>query len=114
MNPSITPFTPLTPIDRVAPATPAPKTRATDPVAPASAVSTTLDTIPSSPPSEVLDAIGAASGRYDELAAQNKQVSFQLGGEGERVQVQVQDLQGNVTSQALAPSSVFDILDGTA
>ena len=111
---SITPSTPITPIDRVAPATPPTRTQAADPAAPASGVSTTIDMIPTSPPDEVLNAMGAASARYDELAAQNKHVGFQVSDEGSRVQVQVQDLQGNAISPPLAPSSVFDVLDGTA
>ncbi len=111
---SITPSTPITPIDRVAPPTPPTRTQAADPAAPASGVSTTIDMIPTSPPDEVLSAMGAASSRYDELAAQNQHVGFQLHDDGGRVQVQVSDLQGNVVSAPLAPSSVFNVLEGTA
>jgi hypothetical protein len=40
-------------------------------------------------------------------------VGFNLVADGEgRKTVQIKDLQGNVISPPLAPSSVFDILDG--
>jgi hypothetical protein len=113
MNP-IVPSAALTPIDQVAPATPTTRVQPPTAADPASAVSTTVETIPSSPPADVLDAMGAASNRFDQLAAENKHVGLALADNGGRVQVQVSDLQGNVTSPPLAPSSIFDILDGKA
>jgi len=109
MIPSISASTPATPIDRVNP--PAP-TQATEASAAASPVSASVDAIPSSPPSEVLDAMGAASDRYDALAAENKHVGVQITDDTGGVTVQVTDLEGNVISPPLPPSSVFDILDG--
>jgi hypothetical protein len=113
MNPSISSTTPITPADRVVPTPPVARTQPADAPAATSEVSTMIDAIPSSPPDEVLDAIGAASNRYDELAAKGQHVGFNLVADGEgRMTVQIKDLQGNVISPPLAPSSVFDILDG--
>jgi hypothetical protein len=115
MSFSITPSTGIHSIDRVLPTAPVTRTPAADktaPAAPTSAVSSTVDIIPSSPPDDVLKAMGAASQRYDDLAAQGKHVGFQMTDEGNRVQVQVYDLQGNTISPALAPSHAFDILAG--
>jgi hypothetical protein len=111
MNP-IASTPPINPADRVAPTPPATRTQPADAPAATSEVSTMIDAIPSSPPDEVLNAMGAASARYDQLAASNKHVGFSLVEEGGRVTVQIKDLQGNVISPPLAPSSTFDILDG--
>jgi len=112
MIPSIAAYTPATPIERAAPAAPTQPTQTTDASAPTSGVSTSVDTIPASPPSEVLQAMGAASDRYDSLAAQGKHVGLEVVDGGAGVKVQVTDLQGNVISPPLPPSGVFDILDG--
>jgi len=113
MNPSIASTTPISPIDRVAPAPPVNRPQAADPTADTSEVSTTNDAIPSSPPDEVLDAMGTAANRYNELAAQGQHVGFNIVAEGDgHMVVQIKDLQGNVISPPLAPSSVFDIIDG--
>ncbi len=110
----IAPITGTTPTQPVAPPTPPAGVQGAAAVDPTNAVSTTIDTIPSSPPSEVLDAMGAASNRFDQLAAQGKHVGLQLPADGGRVQVQVTDPEGNATSPLLAPSSVFAILEGQA
>jgi hypothetical protein len=113
MNPSISSTPPVTPIDAVAPTPPAARTQPTDATAAASEVPATIDAIPASPPDSVLDAIGAASHRADELAAVGKHVGFNVVADGDgRMSVQIRDLQGNVISPPLAPSAVFDILDG--
>jgi len=113
MNPSIASTTPITPIDRVVPTPPPTRAQPAQATDATSEVSTMIDAIPSSPPDDVLDAMGAASDRYDDLATQNKHVGFNLVNEGGgRMSVQIKDLQGNVISPPLAPSSVFDILDG--
>ena len=113
MNPSIASATAITPADRVPPTPPAARTQPTGATDATSEVSTMIDAIPSSPPAEVLDAIGAASDRYDQLAAQNQHVGFNIVAEGDgHMTVQIKDLQGNVISPPLAPSKVFDILDG--
>jgi len=112
MIPSIAAYTPATPIEPVTPAPPTKPTQTTDASAPTSGVSTAVDTIPSSPPGEVLEAMGAASDRYDSLAAENKHVGVEVVDGGGGVKVQVTDLQGNVISPPLPPSGVFDILDG--
>ncbi len=110
----IAPITGTTPTPPVAPPTPPASVQAATSVDPTNAVSTTIDTVPSSPPSEVLDAMGAASNRFDQLAAQGKHVGLQLADDGGRVQVQMRDLEGNAVSPPLAPSSVFAILEGQA
>jgi len=113
MNPSIASATPITPVDRLGPTPPAARTQPADATDATSEVSTMIDAIPSSPPDEVLDAIGAASDRYDELAASNQHVGFNIVAEGDgHMTVQIKDLQGNVISPPLPPSKVFDILDG--
>lgn len=100
-------------VDAVSPFSSAP------PVAPAQPSSgvaapieaTTLDTVPSSPPAEVMDAVSAAHGVHDDLAAAGRQVSFHVGDDG-RVTLRIDDLDGNPQSAHLPAGRVFDILDG--
>jgi hypothetical protein len=110
----IAPTTATTPTQPIAPTPPPTGVQPAAAVDPTNAVSTTIDTIPASPPSEVLDAMGAASHRFDQLAAQGKHVGLQLSDDGGRVQVHVSDLEGNAISPPLAPSSIFSILEGQA
>jgi flagellar protein FlaG len=75
----------------------------------ASAIS--FGTVPEQPPAEVLDAIGAAAARHDELAAQGRQLVFALDAEAGGVTVELHDLDGNVL-RTLAPSEALDVATG--
>jgi FlaG protein len=86
------------------------------PVAPAAApVAAPVDTVelslPSSPPAEVLDAIGAAADRADELAATNRELHFEVDKDSNRVIIQVRDLDGNVI-RTIPPKDALDVMSG--
>jgi hypothetical protein len=99
----------ISPVSRaLAPASPRPAQ--TDRTAPAPRVDepVTVDTMPAAPPPEVLDAIGAAAGAYDRLAAGGLQLHFCLDEQTGKVATQVYDLHGTVLG-TLSPSQVVDI-----
>jgi hypothetical protein len=100
----------VTPVGSAAfePASGAPGSRRERPVHDAAAISS--GAVPDAPPPEVLDAIGVAAGAVDELHAQGRELRFDLDESG-RVQVQVQDLDGNVLG-AIAPSRALDVATG--
>lgn len=65
--------------------------------------------IPGSPPPEVLDAIGAAADRYDELRAQGRELRFEAGGGG--VQISLLDGDRDVL-RTLSGSEALDVATG--
>jgi hypothetical protein len=77
--------------------------------APADTVETT-DRIPAGPPPEVLDAIGRAASRHDELHAQGHRLAFETAPDG-GVTVELQDLDGQLL-RTLAPSEALDVATG--
>jgi flagellar protein FlaG len=86
------------------------------PAAPVAApVSAPVDTVelslPSSPPEEVLDAVGAAADRAEELAADNRELHFEVDKESKRVIIQVRDLDGNVI-RTIPPKHALDVMSG--
>jgi FlaG protein len=85
------------------------------PVAPVAAPAPPVDTVelslPSSPPDEVLDAIGAAADRADELAANNRELHFEVDEDSKRVIIQVRDLDGNVI-RTIPPKHALDVMSG--
>jgi flagellar protein FlaG len=74
-------------------------------------VDTVQLSLPASPPEEVLDAIGAAADRADELAADNRELHFEVDHESKRVIIQVRDLDGNVI-RTIPPKDALDVLSG--
>jgi hypothetical protein len=70
------------------------------------------DDVPPEPPAEVLAAVDAAWERGAELAARGRELHFASDPDSGRLLVQFRTLAGDVL-QTLAPSAVFDVLDGT-
>jgi len=66
--------------------------------------------IPDSPPPEVLDALGAAGDRYEELRAQGRELRFDAS-DGGGVQVTLLDGDGNAL-RTLSPSEALDVATG--
>ena len=69
--------------------------------------------LPASPPPEVLDEIGAAADRVDELAAAGRELHFSIDEDTQRVVIQVRDLDGNVL-RTIPPSAALDVMAGAA
>ena len=84
---------------------------------PAARFSVRVDTaelsLPASPPPEVLDEIGAAADRVDQLAAAGRELHFSVDEDTNRVVIQVRDLDGNVI-RTIPPSAALDVLAGAA
>lgn len=96
--------TPIGPIDPSAPAA-APRRR---PLAQADSAPISAE-IPPTPPDEVLDAIGAAAQRYDELRAQSRELRFEAGEDG--LTIAVHDRDGEPL-RTLKPSEALDVATG--
>jgi flagellar protein FlaG len=94
----------------VSPAT-RPRPVASPATAPAAPVDTVQLSLPASPPDEVLDAIGAAADRADALAAQDRQLHFEMDERTNRVIIEVRDLDGNVL-KTIPPAKALDIMSG--
>ena len=110
------------PLPPIQPTTSAPRARAASAdfalvlaktSAPARAADTAQLSLPAHPPDEVLDEIGAAADRVDELAAQNRELHFRKDKDTGRVIVEVRDLDGNVI-RVIPPSSALEIMSGAA
>jgi FlaG protein len=80
------------------------------PSAPA-ATDTVQLSLPAFPPQEVLDEVGAAADRADELAAMNRELHFSTDEESGRVIVEVRDLDGNVI-RTIPPSHALAVMAG--
>lgn len=97
--------TPIGPVDPTGVPTAAPRPRT-----PVEADRATISPdVPASPPPEVLDAIGAAARRYDELRAQGRELRFELGEQG--LTVGVHDRDGTLL-RTLKPSEALDVATG--
>lgn len=70
-----------------------------------------VDAVPSRPPAEVLQEMEAASRRYDELRAQKRELRFSHDPHGNRVVVEVRDLEGNVL-RTIPPSKALEVIAG--
>jgi hypothetical protein len=77
------------------------------------AVDTAQLSLPAYPPAEVLDAVGAAADRVDQLVAENRELHFRKDEETGRVIVEVRDLEGNVI-RTIPPSHALEIMSGAA
>ncbi len=69
--------------------------------------------IPALPPDEVLDEIGAAADRADELWADGRELHFRNDEASGRVIVEVRDLTGRVI-RTISPSESLGVLSGAA
>jgi hypothetical protein len=78
--------------------------------APRDAATVSSAAIPDRPPVEVLDALGAAGDRYEQLREQGRELRFDAGGDG-GVQVTLLDDDGNVL-RTLSPSAALDVATG--
>jgi flagellar protein FlaG len=68
--------------------------------------------VPATPPPQVLDAIGAAADRVDELAAQQRELHFERDEHTGRVIVQVRDLATREVIRTIPPSEALAALTG--
>ena len=82
--------------------TPAPAAPATDSVE---------LSLPPSPPPEILDEIGAAADRVDEMAAADRELHFRKDKETGRVIIEVRTLDGEVV-RSISPSRLLDVMTG--
>lgn len=106
-------------IPSVAPTTPSPAAGsmasrtapAARPVSAAADAAVSLDTLPSSPPPEVHDAIAVAAQSYKQLAAINRELSFQIDDRTGKLTVEVHDLKGNILFTVPA-SKALDVAAG--
>src|SRR5918999_2165563 len=64
---------------------------------------------PASPPPDVLDEVGAAADRAEQLAAANRELHFRVSEESGRVVVDVRDLEGNVI-RTIPASEALDVM----
>ena len=86
--------------------------RAAEPAPPLEVVQgATFDATPSRPPEAVLHEMEAASRRYDELRSQKRELHFSHDPHGNRVIVEVRDLEGNVL-RTIPPSKALDVIAG--
>jgi hypothetical protein len=67
--------------------------------------------LPPSPPPEILDEIGVAANRVDELAALDRELHFRKDKESGRVIIEVRDFEGNVL-RTIPPTEALDVLAG--
>jgi uncharacterized FlaG/YvyC family protein len=79
----------------------APAPRASEP-------SVSVDTVPASPPPEVHAAIAVASQAHERLAAHDRALHFHVDERSGKLQVEVQDLNGNVLF-TVPPSKALEI-----
>ena len=68
--------------------------------------------LPGSPPAAVLDEVGAAATRAEELAAQRRELHFEHDAETGHVIVQVRDLASGAVLRTIPPSQALDLLTG--
>jgi hypothetical protein len=64
------------------------------------------------PPEEVLDAIGVAADRVDELAGRDRELHFHTDEDTGRVVVQVRDLTSGEVIRIIPPSGALTVLSG--
>ena len=83
------------------------------PAKPPVAVDTAQLSLAAYPPADVLDAVGAAADRVDQLVAENRELHFRKDEETGRVIVEVRDLEGNVI-RTIPPSHALDVMSGAA
>jgi FlaG protein len=68
--------------------------------------------VPGSPPAAVLDEVGAAATRAEELAAQRRELHFEHDAQTGRLVVQVRDLASGAVLRTIPPSHALDLLAG--
>jgi hypothetical protein len=81
--------------------------------APARSTADTAElSLPGSPPPAVLDAVGAAAGRAETLAAQGRELHFERDADTGRVIVQVRELSSGAVIRTIPPKDALDFLMG--
>jgi hypothetical protein len=75
------------------------------------AATVSIGAVPDRPPADVLDAIGAAADRYDELRAQGRELRFDADAGSDGVQITLLDADGSVV-RTLSPSEALDVATG--
>lgn len=112
---------PLTPAPRPEGASPARAAAATgapgfqavlSAAAPAAPVDTAELSLPGSPPPEVLDQVGAAADRAEQLADRGRELHFETDKQTGRVIVQVRDLASGRVIRTVPPEDALDMLTG--
>jgi hypothetical protein len=68
--------------------------------------------LPGSPPAAVLDEVGAAATRAEQLADQQRELHFETDKTTGRVVVQVRDLSSGQVIRTIPPSHALDVLAG--
>jgi hypothetical protein len=68
--------------------------------------------LPGSPPPAVLDEVGAAATRAEQLAAQQRELHFERDSHTGRVVIQVRDLSSGEVIRTIPPSDALDVLAG--
>jgi FlaG protein len=87
--------------------------RTTAPSVTAAVTDTVELSLPAQPPAEVLDEIGIAADRADDLAALDRELHFRKDEETGRVVVEVRDLEGTVI-RTIPPSHALSVMSGGA
>jgi hypothetical protein len=67
--------------------------------------------LPAFPPAEILDEIGAAADRVDEMAAADRELHFRKDKESGRVIIEVRDFEG-IVLRTIPPSEALNVLAG--
>lgn len=70
-----------------------------------------IDTIPATPPPDVREQVERASGRYDELREEGRELHFATDEKSGRLVVEVRDLDGKVI-RTIPPSKALDVISG--
>jgi hypothetical protein len=68
-------------------------------------------TVPATPPREVLDEVDKASQIAQKMAADNRELHFEMDKESRRVIIQVKDLDGKVI-RTIPPSEALSVMSG--
>jgi uncharacterized FlaG/YvyC family protein len=70
--------------------------------------------VPATPPPLVLDEVGAAAERAEQLAAEQRELHFERDSATGRIIVQVRDLSTGEVIRTIPPSKAMDVLSGGA
>jgi flagellar protein FlaG len=70
-----------------------------------------IDTVPATPPPDVREQVERASGRYDELRDQGRELHFATDEKSGRLVIEVRDLDGTVI-RTIPPSKALDVISG--
>src|SRR5438552_3684836 len=77
----------------------------------AEATDVRVDALPATPPPELQAEVDRASGRYDELRAQQRELHFANDPKSGRLVIEVRDLEGNVI-RTIPPLKALGVISG--